>query len=167
MQLKHRQIDWSIDRDCVLERHCRINYECDCPWKRDEMTYEVYRAEWFGLSGQIEGFTNALLESMVDERTIAEIIESEQGECIAYLWAPYCADEESGFAFADVQDIYIEEQFRGAGIASQLMKYAEDKARLAGAKVIRSGTGCENTASQGMHAKMGYYQYRMEYEKLL
>ena len=36
-----------------------------------------------------------------------------------------------------------------------------------GAKVIRSGTGCENVKSQAMHQKMGYYQYRMEYEKVL
>jgi len=47
------------------------------------------------------------------------------------------------------------------------MDYAEQSARRNGAKVIRSGTGCENTKSQGLHQKLGYYLYRYEYEKLL
>ena len=53
------------------------------------------------------------------------------------------------------------------GIAQYLMGYAEDKARRSGAKVIRSGTGCENFMSVGLHEKMGYYQYRYEFEKVL
>jgi len=47
------------------------------------------------------------------------------------------------------------------------MEYAEKLARNHGAKVIRSGTGCENIPSQKLHQKLGYYQYRMEYEKVL
>jgi len=38
----HRKIDFEKDREYVLERHCRINYECDTPWKR-ELPYEEYR----------------------------------------------------------------------------------------------------------------------------
>jgi len=45
------------------------------------------------------------------------------------------------------------------------MKYAEVKEN--GAKVIRSGTGCENNKSFNLHHKFGYYQYRYELEKLL
>ena len=33
MKLVHRKIDFACDRDYVLECHCKINYECDCPWK--------------------------------------------------------------------------------------------------------------------------------------
>jgi len=166
MKLLHRPINYNTDKNYILERHCRINYECDCPWKR-EMPYRDYRNEWFSLQSQINGFSEALIESMKDGRTIAEIIENEDGVKVAYLWTPFVSDEESGFCFADVQDIYVEEEFRGAGIASLLMRYAEAKAKENGAKVIRSGTGCENIKSVGLHNKLGYYQYRYEFEKLL
>jgi GNAT superfamily N-acetyltransferase len=131
------------------------------------MTYDDYRNEWFNLQGQIEGFSSALLESMKDNRTIAEIIENEDNEKVAYLWVSFFADEESGFCFAEVRDIYVEDGFRSKGIAFILMEYAEEKARASGAKVIRSGTGCENNKSLRLHEKLGYYQYRYEFEKLL
>jgi len=131
------------------------------------MSYDEYRQEWFSWQCQKDGFLNALTDSMKDGRTIAEIIENEAGEAVAYLWAPFHADEESGFYFADVQDLYVEQGFRKQGIASYLLDYAETKARENGAAVIRSGTGCENMKSVALHEKMGYYQYRYEYEKLL
>jgi len=167
MKLIHRKIDFDIDKDYVLERHCRVNYECDCPWKRTAMTYEQYQKDWFSLSGQINGFSNALIDSAKDDRTIAEIIENESGEIVAYIWVPFWADEESGFFFADVQDLYVEEAFRKSGVASYLMEYAENSARKNGAKVIRSGTGRDNVKSFNLHEKLGYYQYRYEFEKLL
>jgi GNAT superfamily N-acetyltransferase len=103
---------------------------------------------------------------MADERTIAEIIKTESGESVAYLWVPFHGEDEH-FIWADVSDVYVEEAYRGKGVASILMDYAEQSAKQNGAKVIRSGTGCENAKSQGLHQKLGYYQYRFEYEKVL
>ena len=166
MNLIHRNIDFTRDKDYVLERHCRINYECDCPWAR-QMPYENYRSDWFSLSNQIASFYDYLQVTAQDPRTIAEIIEDNDGSFVGYLWVPFCEDKESGFCFADIQDIYIEEDYRQSGIADTLLVYAEQKARQNGAKVIRSGTGCENLRSIRLHEKRGYYQYRMEFEKLL
>lgn len=166
MKTKHRKIDFIKDKEYILEAHCKINYECDTPWKR-KMSYDVYRAEWFGLKNQISEFYNYLCDTAKDERTIAEIIEDESGKIIGYLWVPFCEDAASGFAFADIQDIYIEQEYRGQGIASKLFNYAEKNAMQSGAKVIRSGTGCENIASVELHKKNGYYVYRYEFEKEL
>ena len=163
--LKHTRIDIETDREYIFECHCRINYECDTPWTR-KRAYEQYRANWFADTGQQNGFLSALRESMEDKRTIAEIIRSESGEAVGYLWVPFHGDDPN-FVWADVQDIYIEEAYRRTGIAAYLMDYAEQSAKRNGAKVIRSGTGCENFKSQAMHQKLGYYQYRMEYEKVL
>lgn len=166
MNIVHRQIDFVKDKEYVLERHCRINYECDCPWAR-EITYDDYRKDWFSLKNQINEFYRYLEQTSKDSRTIVEIIEDESGCVVGYIWVPFCVDEESGFAFADIQDIYIEEDYRRSGLAAQLISYAEDKARQSGAKVIRSGTGCENIKSIRLHEKLGYYQYRYEFEKVL
>lgn len=166
MNLIHRAIDFENDRDYVLECHCRINYECDCPWAR-KIPYADYRENWFSLAGQVEGFYNYLMESARDPRTVAEIIETEDGQTIGYFWVPFCEDAENDFCFADVQDIYIEEEFCEHGIAAELFRYAEEKAKLNGASVIRSGTGCENIRSIRLHEKLGFYTYRYEFEKVL
>jgi len=165
LKLRHDKISLETDRDYILECHCRVNYACDCPWAR-AISYEQYRANWFSDNSQQEGFLSALTESMNDKRTIAEIIRAESGEIVAYFWVPFHGEDES-FVWADVQDIYVEEVYQGIGVAAYLMEYAEKLARNHGAKVIRSGTGCENIPSQKLHQKLGYYQYRMEYEKVL
>ena len=121
----------------------------------------------YALKLAANGFYGYLERTSKDSRTIAEIIEDENGCIIGYIWVPFCFDEESGFAFADIQDIYIEENYRESGLATKLISYAEDKARRSGAKVIRSGTGCENIKSIRLHEKLGYYQYRYEFEKVL
>lgn len=166
MKIVHRKIDFIKDKEYILEAHCKINYECDTPWKR-KMPYDIYRAEWFGLENQIFEFYNYLCETAEDERTICDIIEDENGNRIGYFWVPFCEDTVSGFAFADIQDIYIEEKYRNLGVASLLFEYAEKKAKKNGARVIRSGTGCCNSASVKLHDKMGYYIYRYEFEKKL
>lgn len=164
--LTHRRIVLPDDRDYVLERHCRINYECDCEWAR-RVPYEEYRQSWFSMAGQTEGFLSALAVSMQDSRTIAEILLDESGQPVGYLWVPFTEDADSGFRFAEVQDIYVEVHLRRQGIASGLYRYAEDAARKNGAKVLRAGTGCGNLRSMRLHEKLGYSPYRVEYEKLL
>lgn len=166
MKLIYRSIDCDKDREYVLDRHCRINYECETPWAR-KLSYERYRDDWFSLKNQVNGFYNYLIQSANDVRTIAEIIENEDGNTVGFLWVTFHVDDESGFRFAEIRDIYIEESFRNKGIATKLMLYAENKAKQNGAKVIRSGTGCENIGSINMHKKLGYYQYRYEFEKNL
>ena len=168
INLLHIKIDLDNpdDKSYILERHCRVNYECDTPWIR-KLTYEQYRADWFANAGQQEEFLSSMCESMEDSRTIAEIIKTESGETVSYLWVPFHAGTSSFMCWADVQDIYVEEAYRRTGVALYLMDYAEQSAKRNDAKVIRSGTGCENIKSQGLHQKLGYYQYRFEYEKVL
>lgn len=131
------------------------------------MPYADYQAEWFSLRGQIEAFYSYLQTSAAHPYTIAEILETENGETVGYFWAPFVVDTESGFCFVDVQDLYIEEAYRNRDIASELLQYAEDLARQHGAKVIRSGTGCENTRSIALHEKLGFSPYHYEFEKVL
>jgi L-amino acid N-acyltransferase YncA len=166
LPMKTRPINPAADRDYVLECHCRNNYACDAPWAR-ALPYESYRANWFAMTSQMEEFWKVLTRSAEDPRTIAELMTDETGALAGYFWAPFREDPEAGFSCLDVQDIYIEEAFRRRGLAARWLAGAEQKARACGAKVIRSGTGCENAASQAMHRKLGYRVMRYEYEKLL
>ena len=166
MRLIHRSIDFDKDKDYILERHCRINYACESAWAR-EMSYPDYRSDWFSLTSQVAGFYGYLEQTAQDDRAIAEIIETEDGCIVGYLWTTFCEDKESGFCFAEIQEIYIEEEFRHRGAATQLYEYAEAKARRNNAKVIRAGTGLCNKASLQLHERLGFVPYRYEYEKLL
>lgn len=166
MNLIHRNIDFEKDREYILERHCRINYACDSPWAR-EIPYHDYRSKWFSLADQVSGFYSYLERTAQDNRTIAEIIESEDGRIAGYLWVTFCEDKENDFRFAEIQDIYIEEEFRRHGLATKCYEYAEENARRNNAKVIRSGTGICNSASVRLHERLGFATYRYEFEKLL
>ena len=108
-----------------------------------------------------------ILKTARDAGTTAEILETEDGQTLGYLWAPFVEDAESGFCFVEIQDIYVEEACRRQGVASALYRYVEEKARQHGAKVLRAGTGCENTASIQLHQSLGFSPYRYEFEKLL
>jgi len=166
MRLLHRKIDFENDVEYVLERHCRNSYECDSPWARKK-SYEEYKKECYDLKDQRKEFIKALAESTEDERAIAEIIETHIGEKVAFLWCTFNTSEEGDFSMAYLQEIYVEEGFRQQGIAAYLVRYAEDKAKANGAKVLRSGTGVENFKSKSLHEKLGFQQYRYEFEKLL
>ena len=131
------------------------------------MPYPDYRLEWFSFTNQVFGFYSYLERTAQDDRTIAEIIESDDGRIAGYLWVTFCEDEEMDFRFAEIQEIYIEEEFRRHGVATQLYEYAETKARHNGVKVIRAGTGLCNSASIQLHERLGFAPYRYEFEKLL
>lgn len=162
----HRPIDFARDRAYILERHCHVNYACESPWAR-EIPYADDRAERFSLTSQVNGCYRHLAQAAEDERTVAEIPETEDGQTIGDLWAPFFEDRESGFSFAEVQDICIEDAYRRLGLASELLRYVEAKARRHGAKALRSGTGCVNISSIQHHEKPGSAPYRYEFEKLL
>lgn len=83
-----------------------------------EISYSDYRSEWFSLTSQVSGFYGYLERTAQDEHSIAEIIETEDERSVGYLWTTFCKDEESGFCFVEIQEIYIEEEFRRHGAAT-------------------------------------------------
>ncbi len=165
-RLIHRKIDFEKDREYVLECHCRVNYACETPWMR-EKSYEDYRGQWFSLKSQVQGFYWALQTTVQDGRALAERLELEDGRRAGYFWAVFEKDCESGFAFGEVREIYIEPELRRIGLARELYAYAGAWAKEQGAAVLRAGTGFKNAASLAMHKKLGFSPYRCEFEKVL
>jgi len=75
--------------------------------------------------------------------------------------------EEHSTVLAEIRDIVVAEQFRRQGIGIRMLNYISANAREKGAAVLRSGTGIENEASDGLHKKSGFTTYRKEYEIVL
>lgn len=163
-----RKVDIKADRDTLLELHCRINYESATPLVRGE-PYDQYREKWLGTSpSQPEVFLKDLAESLVDERTIAEIWEDD-GAVVGYLWVKFSdlrwGDED--LTIAEVYDLAVTDDYQRRGTGRKLLAHAEQLARERGADILRSGTGIENNISQKLHTSSAFKTYYIQYEKLL
>jgi len=162
--LSPRKIDIKADKDTLLELHCRINYESESPWART-VPFEQYREKWLSTS-QTKTFLGDLAESMADERTITEIWEDDH-VCVGYLWVTFSSVRDYNLTIAEVRDIAVVEEYQRRGIGRRMLEHAEQLARDRGAHLLRSETGTDNTASQGLHVNFAFKPYRIQYEKLL
>ena len=162
--LAQRAVDPERDRDVLLELHCAANYESDTRWAR-AVPYEAYREAWLA-SGQTETYLESLARSLDDPRTIAEMWEDD-GEAVGYVWATFHDIEGYGLTFAEVDDICVFPGRRRRGVGLAMLRRVEMLAKERGASWLRSETGIENTASQALHARHGFRQYHIGYEKLL
>jgi GNAT superfamily N-acetyltransferase len=156
-----RKIDLVKDRQTLLDFHCTINYTSAVPVVRRAYTSEQFREMWMKSRGPDE-FISALVNSMKDQRTIAEF--RENGDTVAgYVWVIF--HDWPGDPDAEINDILIVPEFQRRGIATQMIKHVEQLARERGATVLRSGTGFENMASRELHAKLGFQTCHMDFEK--
>lgn len=160
-----RPIDREHDKSLLLELHCEVNYACDTSWSR-ELPYEEYKGKWMSTS-QPEQFYSALLETLDDPRTIAELAEDDDGRLIGYVWATFADVPEYALTIAEIRDFYIAPDYRREGYGMRLLAYVEDSVRRSGANLLRSETGTDNAASRSLHRKYGFGEYRICLEKRL
>jgi len=161
---RYRAIDVKRDRDLLLEFHCRINHDSETPYARTA-SYEQYRKKWLSTS-QPETFLSDLVDSMKDERTMAEILE-DNGFAVGYLWVTFNDIRDYGVTIAEVMDIAVVPKYQRRGIGSKMFRHIEEAARKRGATLLRSDTGVDNIASQKLHEKSGFKPYRIHYEKVI
>ena len=64
-------------------------------------------------------------------------------------------------AHAEITELFVEEQHRRQGIASALMRYAEEIAQSRSAKEIVLHTGEDNQAARKFYAAMGYEEWEL------
>lgn len=161
---EYRDIDVKRDRAFLLSFHCRINYESETPYAR-RMGYEKYQEKWLS-TPQPERYLSDLTESVKDERTIAELVMVD-GEIAGYLWVTFREVPGYEVIIAEIMDIAVSPAYQRRGVGQQIMRRIENKARQAGATLLRSDTGVENTASQNLHRDMDFRTYKIHYEKVL
>jgi GNAT superfamily N-acetyltransferase len=163
-EVSARKVNLPLDRDAILEFHCQINYECDTPYAR-RISYEDYREKWLS-SSQPEAFLTHLTQTMLDERTVAEIWEMG-GSPVGYLWMIFTYLPDYDLTIAELMDVAVVSKFQRRGIGTKMIQRAEQHARRMGAALFRSETGIENLASQKLHVRAEFKPYRICYEKVL
>jgi len=163
-KFNHRPVNMERDREILLDFHFQAIYESGTPWAR---LVPIEKAkEWWYRTSQVEAFFSGLIESLKDERTIAEIWEDGNSP-VAYVWVRFNDIKDYNLVFAEVEDISVSDGYRRQGVGEMIMKYVEKLAIERGANILRSSTGVENIGSIALHNKVGFKVVHMEYEKLL
>lgn len=60
--------------------------------------------------------------------------------------------------FGELKRMYIRPQFRGMGLAKQLLNHLQDKARAHNVALLRLETGIHQTDAIAMYEKFGFYR---------
>ncbi len=107
-------------------------------------------------------------ESPASERTFSYIQDRVVGSSGKYFLA-WHADQAAGFMHLIsstntlamrpiwfLEDLYVDPAARRLGIATRLMRYAEEFARSTGAERLTLATAHDNLHAQRLYAKMGY-----------
>jgi ribosomal protein S18 acetylase RimI-like enzyme len=103
---------------------------------------------------------------MTDKRTIAEVLENSSA-VVGYLWVTFTDVQGYNLTIAEIMDIAVAPEYRRRGIGLRMLKHIEKLTKQRGATLLRSGTGIENVASQKLHEKLGFWPYRIHYEKVV
>jgi GNAT superfamily N-acetyltransferase len=164
MKYAIRDIDIENDKEFILESHCKINFNCDSKWAV-EPGYNNYRDKWFSTEDPNK-FLKALTKNLKDNRTLGLIVQDGIKK-IGYCWVSFYDIKDYDISIAEINDILIIDEYKNKGIATFLIEYIEEKCKLNGAKVLRSGTGINNLASIKLHEKLNFQTYRVEFEKII
>ncbi|HAV91928.1 TPA: hypothetical protein DCW38_01950 [candidate division WOR-3 bacterium] len=166
MNMKHRKVDLIKDNEIILKFHCEINYECENKETRNT-SFQSYYNKWISIKSQTNEFLGNFKQSLCDARTLADIIEDDDSNIIAYIWVKFIDVKGYEIVIAEIEDLYVAKEFRGRGISVYLMQYIEKWAFEKKADILRSGTGASNHKSIKMHENFGFKPYRIEFEKII
>lgn len=152
-----RDVDFFRDKEFLRNAHCSIGYESDSFAEED---FDTYRSRWIK-SGQPQQFEDEIFRSVVKEKGFALVCEQGK-EHVAYLWVE--VREEFEKKICEVRDLFVEEAYRGRGIAKGLLEYAKVRCRKEGGNALRSFTGIKNIRSRNLHQSLGFEEVQVEYE---
>jgi len=119
-----------------------------------------------------------LLFNEVDESADAIAVRMSDPNCVETVILAKVGDKAIGFALvrvvsnvlystphAELTELYVLEEFRQRGIASDLAAFAEQVAVQKGARSILVQTGGDNLSALALYKKLGYEEYDLALKK--
>ena len=116
----------------------------------------------------------------VDEAPEAIAVRMRDPNCVETVILAKVADESIGFALvrvvpsvlystphAELTELYVMDEYRQRGIASDLIAFAEQVAVQKGARSILIQTGDDNAPALSLYRKHGYEEYDLVLRKAL
>ena len=89
------------------------------------------------------------------------LIEAD-GQSAGYLVLTVCASLEFHGRFALLDELYIDEPFRGRGLGSQAVEFASQWTRSQGMRALRLEVAHDNTAALALYRKSGFRTHGRE-----
>lgn len=106
-------------------------------------------------------------QDLVDDRNIVQFALINQ-KVVGFLWVRFTDVNmtiNDQYTIAEMYDVGVKAEYRKQGIGTEILAYIDKEARRRGAKLIRSGAGINNIASQKLHEKYAFHIYQVLYEK--
>ena len=142
---------------------------------RDEFTISLASTKYAAAIAKL----NLLFNEVTDP---AEAIATRMSDprCVETVILAKVADEVVGFALvrvvpsvlyatphAELTELYVMDEYRQRGIASELIAFAEQVAAQKGARSILVQTGDDNVPALTLYKKHGYEEYDLTLKKKL
>lgn len=124
---------------------------------------DSYSLEWsFSETG-----TNYFKRVISKSNGICFVVE-EKGEIVGYLAAvSYNNSARVGKLVAELDNMYVDENFRGKKVGSQLVKEFEKWAKDISAQILRVGAIAQNTNAIEFYKSQGFFAHEIVLEKHL
>jgi ribosomal protein S18 acetylase RimI-like enzyme len=126
-----------------------------------EFKHQSVKVSFPGLDFDDKLFRKALLNSGPGSVMVAE----DNGTVIGYIFLK--TKKTSTGKYGIIHHVFVDPDYRGRGIATTLMKKAEDHFRSLGLRRIRSTVTLSNEPSISMVRRLGYKEKRLILEKEL
>jgi ribosomal protein S18 acetylase RimI-like enzyme len=117
--------------------------------------FSLYR-EFYGQAADIDGASDFLRARLERDESIVFVAQAEDGELLGFVQVyPTFASVEMGVAWR-LNDLYVVEAGRRAGVGQSLMRAAASAATAAGAVWIDLETARDNLIGQRLYEREGY-----------
>ena len=108
------------------------------------------------------------LDGLLRDRNTHVLIAEREGEPVGYITGRVTVESRRVLPRRGViEDWYVEEAARGAGVGRQLLEALEARFRDAGCQVIESATWSGNESARRTHDALGFREIRVIYRKVL
>jgi GNAT superfamily N-acetyltransferase len=107
-----------------------------------------------------EGVACAALEKFVADDSLGRLwLINYGGRVIGYLALTFGYSLEYGGRDAFVDEVYIGESYRGYGIGTRALKFAEEACRSLGVRALHLEVERANTNALGVYRKVGFVDH--------
>jgi ribosomal protein S18 acetylase RimI-like enzyme len=117
--------------------------------------FALYR-EFYGQAADVDAAAGFLRERLERGESVVFVAHAQDGAALGFVQVyPTFASVELGRAWR-LNDLYVVESARGAGVGQALMRAAADAAVAAGAVWIDLETARDNAVAQRLYEREGY-----------
>ena len=100
------------------------------------------------------------LENFIDDPTFGRIwLISAENELVGYLILTLGYSIEYGGRDAFIDEVYLRAEYRGRGIGSQVLSFAEEECRTLGVRALHLEVERENTHAQRLYRRFGFIDH--------